>query len=74
VPEFVEPGQSMRRYLGTIGMLKASISMRSRAPFAPVSADLYDVSDPTRFTAASAASFPFPPQERRPICLDFVAP
>jgi hypothetical protein len=75
VPEFYEPGQSLRRYLAAIGTLKGSKSVPSRKPFAPVSADLYDLSDPTRLSNASASSFPLkPPGNLRPLCLDFVAP
>jgi hypothetical protein len=76
VPEFYEPGQSLRRYLGAIGTLKGSLSIPSRSrEFAPVSADLYDLSDPARLSAVAAASFPLkPPTERRPLCLDFVRP
>jgi hypothetical protein len=76
VPEFVEPGQSIRRYLGAIGTLKQSKSVPSRSQeFAPVTADLYDLSDPTRLSSASASTFPLKaPGDRRPLCLDFVRP
>ena len=76
VPEFYEAGQNIRQYLGAIGSLKGSMSVPSRsALFAPVSADLFDLSDPARLSAVSAASFPLKPQsDRRPLCLDFVAP
>ena len=76
VPEFYEPGQNIRQYLGAIGTLKGSKSVPTRAAlFAPVSADLYDLSDPTRLSVATASSFPLkPPGDRRPLCLDFVTP
>ena len=75
VPEFNEAGQNIRSYLGTIGVLKGSKSVPSARLFAPVSADLYDLSDPTHLAAASASSFPLkPPGVLRPICLDFVFP
>jgi hypothetical protein len=76
VPEFNEAGQNMRSYLEAIGVLKGSKSVPSAARlFAPVSADLYDLSNPSRLAAASAASFPLkPPGALRPLCLDFVFP
>lgn len=74
VPEFYEAGQNIRRYLGSIGTLKGSMSVPSRRPFAPVSADLYDLSDPTRLSVASASSFPVKLGDRPPLCLDFVTP
>jgi hypothetical protein len=75
VPEFYEAGQTIRRYLGAIGTLKESRSVPSRTPFAPVSADLYDLSNPARLSVASAESFPVKPLgDRRPLCLAFVAP
>lgn len=76
VPQFYAPGQSIRSYFAAIGTLKGSKSVPSRTKrFAPVSADLYDLSDPTRLSAASASSFPVKPLgDRQPFCLDFVTP
>jgi hypothetical protein len=74
VPEFNEPGQNIRSYLATIGIVKGTLSVPSFLKrFAPVSVDLYDLSDPKRLAAASASSFPLkPPGNRRPLCLDFI--
>jgi len=75
VPEFNEAGQNIRSYLGTIGVIQGSKSVPSTKLFAPVSADLYDLSDTARLASASASSFPLKaPGTFRPICLDFVFP
>jgi hypothetical protein len=78
VPEFQYPRDAIARYLGTIGIRRDSIAIRSpiTPAFGPVSAELYDVSDTLRLRASSAATFLMPPNttHRFPICLDFIRP
>jgi dolichyl-phosphate-mannose-protein mannosyltransferase len=75
VPEFRPPRQAIGRYLKTIGTRRDSIVVPSRPPIDPVSADLYDLSDPSRLRSATAATFAVPPiGDRHPICHAWIRP
>ncbi len=57
VPPFQPPRQTMEQYLSTIGVPRASIVIQGAKPIAPVSAILFDLSDPKRLEAATAETF-----------------
>ena len=59
VPPFQPARQTVEAYLSTIGVPRASIVVPGTRPIAPVSAILFDLSDPERLAAASAETFPF---------------
>ena len=58
VPPFQPPRQTLEQYLSTIGVPRASIVVPGTKPIAPVSAILFDLSDPKRLEAATAETFP----------------
>ncbi len=62
VPGYSAPRKSLERYLATIGARKESISIPSEKPLDPVSAHLFDLSDPARLAAASAETFALEPR------------
>jgi hypothetical protein len=80
VPPFQALRATVENYLGTIGTRKASVSVPSEKPLFPVSATLFDLSDPARLASASAETFPLQDQElvaNRPtpiFCGAWVAP
>jgi hypothetical protein len=78
VPEFQYARDAVDRYLGTVGVRRDSVSIRSplTPQFGPVSAALYDLSDTTRLRSMTVATFQLPPNttHRFPICRDFVRP
>ncbi len=61
VPPFQPPRESVEKYLATIGVRRLSIAVPSEKPLFPVSATLFDLSDPARLAAASAETFPLEP-------------
>ena len=58
VPPYEPPRQTVERYLSTIGTPVSSVVVPGEKPIAPVSAILFDLSDPARLEAASAETFP----------------
>ena len=75
VPSMSAARRSLEKYLATIGVRKESISIPSEKPLDPVSAQVFDLSDPTRLAAASADVFPLEPQgPLLPPCRDRVQP
>lgn len=62
VPGYSAPRKSLENYLATIGVRKESISIPSEKPLEPVSARLFDLSDPARLAAASAETFALEPR------------
>jgi hypothetical protein len=58
VPPFQPLRGDVERYLSAIGERKAEIAVPSVKPLYPVSAILFDLSDPKRLAAASAETFP----------------
>ena len=80
VPPYQPSRQTVERYLSTIGTPRASIVIPGERPIAPVSAILFDLSDPARLEAASAETFPFvkpapgSPESFPLNCGDWVAP
>ena len=75
VPAMTAARKSLESYLATIGVRKESISIPSEKPLDPVSAQLFDLSDPARLAAASAETFPLePPGPLLPRCGDRVQP
>ena len=78
VPGFRHPRNEIARYLQTIGVRRDSIRL-APSPITlldPVSAELYDLSDPARLRSAALESFataPFPNQQR-PLCRDWIRP
>lgn len=75
VPDFHPARAAIAKYLGTIGVKRDSLVMRSVPPMDPVSAELYDLSDSARLRSATAATFHV---ERDPVmhalCYDWVRP
>ena len=65
VPPFQPPRQTLEQYLSTIGVPRASIVVEGMRPIAPVSATLFDLSDPKRLEAATAETFPLVTAARR---------
>jgi hypothetical protein len=63
VPPFQALRATVENYLGTIGTRKASVSVPSEKPLFPVSATLFDLTDPSRLVSASAETFPLQNQE-----------
>ncbi len=75
VPSMTAARKSLEMYLATIGVRKESISIPSEKPLDPVSAQVFDLSDPTRLAAASAEAFLLePPGPLVPPCGDRVQP
>jgi hypothetical protein len=66
---------AVRNYLGTIGVRRDSMAMRSLTR-EDVSLELYDLSDPVRLRSADAESFPVAPMPKdpRPGCRPWVKP
>jgi hypothetical protein len=58
VPPFQPPRSDVERYLSAIGTRKQEIAVESARPLYPVSAILFDLSDPERLAAADAETFP----------------
>jgi hypothetical protein len=54
--------RNVEAYLSTIGTARESMAVPSEIPLDPVSARLFDLSDPARLEAASAETFPLSPQ------------
>jgi uncharacterized membrane protein YuzA (DUF378 family) len=77
VPDFKPARQAIDKYLSTIGVKRDSMSMRSVAPFDPVSAELFDLSDTMRLRTATAESAE-PPRTTadtlHALCFDWVRP
>ena len=63
VPPFQALRATVENYLGTIGTRKASVAVASEKPLFPVSASLFDLTDPARLASASAETFPLQRQE-----------
>ncbi len=77
VPGYSAPRKSLERYFATIGVRKESISISSEKPLDPVSAHLFDLSDPARLAAASAETSALEPRAPRvppPRCDERVRP
>jgi hypothetical protein len=75
VPSMSAARRSLENYLATIGVRKESISIPSEKPLDPVSAQVFDLSDPTRLETASAEAFLLePPGPLLPPCGDRVQP
>jgi hypothetical protein len=75
VPPFQPQRASVEKYLSTIGVRKLSIAVPSEQPLFPVSAILFDLSDPARLAAASAETFPLEPEGPfRILCGEWVEP
>jgi len=77
VPEFHHARAEIGRYLETIGILRDSVREASAITVIdPVSAELYDLSEPTRLQSATAATFSIRdfPTPMRPLCLDWIRP
>lgn len=62
VPGYSAARKSLENYLATIGARMDSISIPSEIPLDPVSAQLFDLSDPPRLAAASAETFALEPR------------
>jgi hypothetical protein len=58
VPPFQPPRSDVEAYLSAIGTRKVGLAVDSAKPIYPVSATLFDLSDPDRLAAASAETFP----------------
>jgi len=76
VRPFYPPRQSIEQYLHAIGVVHDSLAIRSRQRLYPVSAELFDLSDPVRLRATTAATFPVTPIDDTlpPPCNDWVRP
>ncbi|MEP6995195.1 MAG: hypothetical protein ABI968_11785 [Acidobacteriota bacterium] len=75
VPPFHQARSSIESYLAAIGVRREGITIPSEKPLDPVSADLFDLSDPARLAAASADTFPLPPPgDLLPVCGEWVLP
>lgn len=75
VPPFQPPRATIENYLSTIGVRRLSVAVPSEKPLFPVSATLFDLSDPARLEAASAATFPLEPEGPfRLLCGEWVEP
>lgn len=75
VPPFQPPRATVENYLSTIGIRRLSVAVPSEKPLFPVSAILFDLSDPARLTAASAETFPLEPEGPFPLlCGEWVEP
>lgn len=75
VPSFSQARKSVESYLATVGLRRESIVVASLKPIDPVSAELFDLTDPARLAAASAETFPLEPEGvQRPICGEWVMP
>ncbi len=75
VPPFQPPRATIEKYLSTIGVRRLSIAVPSEKPLFPVSATLFDLSDPARLAAASAETFPLEPEGPfRILCGEWVEP
>jgi hypothetical protein len=62
VPSMTAARRNVEAYLSTIGTARESMAVPSEIPLDPVSARLFDLSDPARLEAASAETFPLSPQ------------
>jgi hypothetical protein len=65
VPDFRPARTAIGKYLGTIGVKRDSLALRSVAPMDPVSAELYDLSDSARLRSATVM---------HALCYDWVRP
>lgn len=75
VPHWSRARRSVQAYLAAIGTRREGIAIASYKPLDPVSAELFDLSDPERLAAASSQTFPLEPEvEARPFCGDWVRP
>ncbi|MDB4910605.1 MAG: hypothetical protein JWO39_1428 [Gemmatimonadetes bacterium] len=74
VPDWAPSRRAIRKYLGTIGVRRDSMSVPSIAPLSPVSAELYDLSDTSRLRLATATEFHTPADTMHAICHDWVRP
>ena len=75
VPPFQPPRATVENYLWAIGHRRLSIAVPSEKPLFPVSAALFDLSDPERLTKASADTFPLEPEGEFPLlCGEWVEP
>jgi hypothetical protein len=81
VPPFQPPREIIDAYLSTIGVRRDHIEVPSARPLFPVSATLFDLSDPGRLTAATAETFnverQYPPGDNRAfpiLCGEWVQP
>jgi hypothetical protein len=74
VPDFRPARQAIGKYLRTIGVVRDSIQRASVPPLDPVSAELFDLSDTTRFNGASASAFAVKADTLHPLCFDWVYP
>ena len=73
VPNFHPARQTLANYLAAIGVRRESVAVESEKPLYPVSAELFDLSDPARLASATAANFPLVPAgANRPLCGDWV--
>jgi hypothetical protein len=62
VPSMSSARRNVEAYLSTIGVARESMAVPSERPLDPVSARLFDLSDPVRLEATSAEAFPLLPQ------------
>jgi hypothetical protein len=75
VPDWRPARKSLTAYLSAIGTRKVSVATSARDPLDPVSAELFDLSDPARLASASAETFALEKQDKlRPLCGDWVRP
>ena len=81
VPPFQPPREIIESYLSKIGVRRDHIEVPSGQPLFPVSATLFDLSDPVRLRAADAETFPverrYPPGDPRAfpiLCGEWVQP
>jgi hypothetical protein len=83
VPPWQPLRASVENYLSTIGVRRAQVAVASTKPIYPVSAVLFDLSDPARLALADAATFPIEtkpaagdprPKLGPPRCTDWVKP
>ena len=54
--------RNVEAYLSTIGVAREAMSVPSEIPLDPVSARLFDLSDPVRLESATAETLPLLPQ------------
>lgn len=74
VPPYQAQRAGVENYLAAIGVRGLSVAVPSEKPLFPVSAMLFDLSDPSRLAAASAETFPLEPPGPWPMICERVEP
>lgn len=76
VRSYVPARRAMDGYLAAIGTRREGITVPAPIVASPVSATLYDLSDPARLAAAASDRYPLPPpaDSTRAVCRSFMLP